>query len=164
MRSAEAGAPRSPAAGGAAADLACAAALAAFAAVYWRAADALPTSLLSDEVGAAGLPQLLAIALAALAVALGARALLGYAAPSERPRLRPFGIVAIGFGYVALAPLLGYAAALALAIAAAMLQFGDRRPLAIGATAVLGAAALWLTFARMLGVSMPAGAWARLLG
>lgn len=146
-------------------DLICAGAMLALAAGYFALADTIPISLLSDAVGADGLPKLLAIALALLAALLAARALIARAPAGVafREHVRPFGIAALGFAYVALAPLLGYVGALALLLAAAAAYFGARAKLTIAATAIGGAIALWLVFARLLGVSMPAGALGRLL-
>jgi len=140
-------------------DLVLAALIAALAALYWRAADEIPRSLLSDAVGADGLPKLLAIGLAICAALLAARALWRRdrrPAPPLGAHLRPLGIPAIGAGYVVLAPIVGYQAAVAALIAAAIFYFGARAPAAIAASAVLGATALWLVFAKALGVAMPA--------
>lgn len=139
-------------------DLLLATLAAALAALYWRAADELPRSLLSDAVGADGLPKLLATALLVAAMLLAGRALWkrdGRAALPPAEHLRPLGIPAIGIGYVLLAPLLGYPLALGLLIAATIIYFGARAPRAILACAVLGAAALWLVFVKALGVAMP---------
>jgi len=140
-------------------ELILAALIAALAAAYWRAADEVPRSLLRDAVGADGLPKLLAIGLAICAIALAARALWhrdGHAGLPLRAHLRPLGIPAIGAGYVVLAPIIGYPAAVAALIAAAIFYFGARAPASIAASAILGAAALWLVFAKALGVAMPA--------
>jgi putative tricarboxylic transport membrane protein len=147
-------------------DLILSAAMLALAAGYATLAGRIPTSLLSDAVGAGGLPRLFALLLALLALLLAGRALLvrepgGLAL---RAHVRPFGIVALGAVYIALAPLLGYVFALALLIAAAIAHFGARAPVTIAANAVAGAVLLWLVFAKMLGIAMPAGAWARLFG
>src|SRR5262245_8131600 len=147
-------------------DLILAAAMLAFAAVYAALAGRIPTSLLSDAVGAGGLPRIFALLLALLALALAGRATLASepAGTRWREHLRPFGIVALGAAYIALAPLAGYVVALALLIAAAIAYFGARAKLMIAANALGGAILLWLVFAKMLGISVPAGAWARLAG
>ena len=147
-------------------DLILSAAMLALAAGYAALANRIPTSLLSDAVGAGGLPLLFALTLALLALLLAGRALLvrESGGMALREHVRPFGIVALGAVYIALAPLLGYVVALALLIAAAIAYFGARAPVAIAANAAGGAVLLWLVFARMLGISMPAGAWARLFG
>ena len=140
-------------------------ALLALAVGYFALAGRIRTSLLSDAVGADGLPKLLAIALGALALMAAARAKLARGDGLRfADHLRPLAIAAIGFAYVALAPLLGYVPALALLIAAAIVHFGARAKAMIAANAIVGALALWLIFARLLGIAMPAGPWARLLG
>jgi hypothetical protein len=143
-------------------DSVCAALGLALAGAYYAAADALPRSLLADGVGADGVPKLLAAALAVLSVAIGARSLLaapaaGDAEPGLVRHLRALGVAALGAAFVLLAPLLGYALALASLVFAAALYYGAApgRPVLI--YAVGAAAALWLIFARGLGVVLPAG-------
>jgi len=112
-----------------------------------------------NEMTLSFLPKLLAIGLAICAALLAARALWRRdrrPAPPLGAHLRPLGIPAIGAGYVVLAPIVGYQAAVAALIAAAIFYFGARAPAAIAASAVLGATALWLVFAKALGVAMPA--------
>ncbi|MBM3524516.1 MAG: tripartite tricarboxylate transporter TctB family protein [Alphaproteobacteria bacterium] len=147
-------------------DLVCAAAALVLAGLYWREADAIPRSLLSDAVGAEGLPKLLAVALATCAVLLAVRAVRrrdGGRLRAWRDHARSLGVIALGAAYVGLAPLLGYSLALALLIAATIVYFGARAPVPIAATAVLGAGALWLIFAKLLSVAMPTSALARWL-
>jgi putative tricarboxylic transport membrane protein len=141
-------------------DLVCAALGLALAGAYYAAADALPTSMLADGVGAGGIPKLLAVALALLSLLLGARSLL----PSSRaavagPHLRALGIAGLGFVYVAAAPHLGYPLALALLVAAATLYYGERLRPTVLVYAIGCAALLWLVFAQLLGIAMPAGGW-----
>lgn len=142
-------------------DLVCAALGLALAGAYYAAADALPTSLLADGVGAAGIPKLLAVALALLSLVLGARSLLASqgAAAVDGSHLRALGIAGLGFVYVAAAPYLGYPFALALLVAAATLYYGERPRPAVVAYAFGCAMLLWLVFAKLLGIAMPAGAW-----
>lgn len=141
----------------------------ALAAAYYAAADALPVSLLADSVGAGGIPKLLAVALAVLSVLVGARSLLAGGAvagadPGAGRHLRALGIAGLGFAYVAAAPYLGYPLAVALVVAATTLYYGATLRVSVLVYAAACAAMLWLVFARMLGVAMPAGAWARLVG
>jgi hypothetical protein len=155
-------------------DLVCAALGLALAVAYYTAADALPQSLLADGVGADGVPKLLAIALALLSVLLVARSLFAgaqrggddrtptLALPLEgggkrEGHLRALGIAALGAAFVALAPFLGYPVALALLLAAATLYYGAAPRPQVALYAAGGAAVLWLVFARVLGVAMPAG-------
>lgn len=152
-------------------DLTCAALGWALAAATWIGASRLPRSLLSDEFGAEGLPRGLAVALAATSTLIALRAFWpgrgeGIAEASAlgaaRDHARAFGIVALGFGYVLLAPWLGYIPAAVLLIGATAWYYGARPSLSLLAVAVGGALFLWWIFARMLAVSMPAGFWTRL--
>ncbi|HSD43300.1 MAG TPA: tripartite tricarboxylate transporter TctB family protein [Burkholderiales bacterium] len=150
-------------------DLVCAALALALAGAYYVAADALPTSLLADGVGAGGIPKLLAVALGVLCVLLGARSLVAGAAAASTvagigDHLRALGVAGLGLAYVAAAPHLGYPLAVALLLAATTLYYGASLRLTVLVYALGCAAVLWLVFARMLGVAMPAGVWARLLG
>lgn len=146
-------------------DLVCAALGLALAAAYYTAADALPRSLLADDVGADGVPKLLAVALAALSALLGARGLLGGKRATRAGggevglsrHLRALGVAALGAAFVALAPYLGYPLALGLLLLGATLYYGAAPAPRVVLYAVAAAGVLWLVFARVLGVSMPAG-------
>ena len=142
-------------------DLVCAALGLALAGAYYAAADAIPTSLLADGVGAGGIPKLLAVALGLLSLLLGARSLVlgSPAAAADGPHLRALGIAGLGFVYVAAAPHLGYPLAIALLVAAATLYYGELLRPAVVVYAIGCAAALWLVFAKLLGVAMPAAGW-----
>lgn len=130
--------------------LACAGAGLALAAAYWLAADALPRSALADEVGADGVPKLLAIVLAALSL------LIGFSRDAESPPASPksLGVAGLGFLYVAIVSFTGYLVAASLLAAAAAYYYGARGrsvlPFAV-ATALL----LWGVFAKALGVALP---------
>ena len=153
-------------------DIACALLGWALALAFWLGAARLPRSMLSDAFGADGLPKGLALALAGVSTLIVVRALWlqhrgqtpifrGEENGGLTPHLKALGIVAIGFGYVLLAPWIGFLPAVAVLILATTLYYGAApRPMAF-AMAVVGAVVLWLIFARMLGVSMPVGFWAR---
>ena len=137
-------------------DLAFAAAGLALAAAYWWAANELPKSMLSDAVGADGVPKTLALALAALSILVGLRALLrkDEAAPGAGSA-RALGIAVLGFLYVLLAPYVGYVVAITLLAAAAALYYGAPRKWTVGAFALGTAGVLWLVFGAMLGIALP---------
>jgi len=141
-------------------DLTCAAFGVALACAYYAAAAALPRSLLADDVGADGVPKLLAMLLALLSIAIGVRGALrgaGDGGIALRRHARAFGVAALGAAYLAAVPLLGFAPALALLLLAAMLYYGAAlRPPAL-LYALVGAAILWLIFAQGLGLAVPAG-------
>jgi putative tricarboxylic transport membrane protein len=141
-------------------------ALLGLAAAYYWALRQIPDSSLSDEVGAQGLPLILAILLAGLAVAIVLR---GLAVSRRRqpaseasadddetaPPRRALGFVAIAAGYVLVTPLVGFAPALALLIAAVAVFEGTRPSWRVAAVAVAGAFAFWLLFVQILGVEQP---------
>ena len=136
------------------------------AAVYYWATLRIPDSSLSDEVGAQGLPRILAYLLGVLAVLIIARGLLmarkavvavagDEAAEPEAPPLRAIGFLAIAAGYVVLAPIAGYAVALGLLIAAVALYEGVTPSWRVAVVAAGGAIVFWLLFVQLLGVEQP---------
>lgn len=146
--------------------------LLAIAAAYYLASGTIAESTLSDEVGATGLPHLLAALLAFIAVALMARAALAHraarrAAGPARDLAedeedgaslpRAVGLLLLGAAYVVLLPLLGYVIAVALLIAGVALYEGAARNWIIPAAALGGAALYWAIFVKLLGVHQPTG-------
>src|SRR5690348_10470927 len=84
---------------------------------YYAAAAALPVSLLSDEVGADGIPKALAVALGLCSIVLLLRATLWKtSAAGEDDRraagwqahLKAAGLLAIAVAYVVVTPFIGY--------------------------------------------------------
>jgi cell division protein FtsW (lipid II flippase) len=145
--------------------------LLALAGAYGAASTGIADSSLSDAVGARGLPVLLAGGLAVLALLLVGKGLLALragapqpeaAGDTERPAgpLRAAGLVAIGVGYMAVAPLLGYAPAIALLVGAVALYEGARPTPLLLAVAAGAGAGFWLVFVRLLGTTQPAFPWA----
>ncbi len=146
-------------------DLVGAVALLAIAVAYYVLARNLDATALADEVGPAGLPLIYATLLAVLAVMLGVSALVSrtqaVSAPRDEPRpsrrlRRAAGVLAIGVGYLVVAPVIGYPFAVALAIAAMALHEGERPSLRLALVACAGAAVLYWLFDFVLGVAMPA--------
>jgi len=134
-------------------------------AYYWATLQ-IPDSSLSDEVGAQGLPRILAILLAAVAVLIVLRGIVlarkhPLASPADvdddrdAPPRRALGFLAIAAGYVAVAPLIGFAPALALLIAAVAFYEGMKPSWHMAVIAVSGALAFWLLFVQLLGVEQP---------
>lgn len=148
-------------------DMICGAVGLAIALGYYALAGALPVSLLSDEIGAAGVPKSLAIGLGLCSLLLVGRAAVtrGSAAIifNALTHARALGITAIGAAYAAFAPLVGYAPAVALLIAGTALYFGTRLTARLIVVAALGAVLLWALFVRMLGIPMPDGTLLRML-
>lgn len=134
-------------------NLVCAALGLALAAVYWLAADALPTSLLSDAIGAGGVPKGIAVALAVFSIAV---AFSKAPPPAEHGNpLKALGIAAIGFAYVAVVSLLGYFVSITAIAGAAALYYGAPRRWGVLAFALGSATVLWVLFAWMLRIPMP---------
>jgi hypothetical protein len=145
----------------------------------------IPDSLLSDSVGAGGLPRLLGWAAGAIGVLLCARGLLARAlngaspaGPNDRrprlrgdrlggdaghrasahPHLRALGLLAILAAYVALAPWLGYAVATGLLLAAAASYAGAPRDRQLVLVPVAAGLLFWLLFVVAFGIPMPGSA------
>ena len=126
----------------------------ALAAACWAGAEALPVSLLSDEVGAGGVPKGLALVLAALSLAI---ALVPDKdeKPAKQNHFKALGIAALGFAYVVLAPLLHYFIAVALLAGGAAAYYGARRPAGMALFALGSAALLWAAFGALLAIPLP---------
>ncbi|MGB3416093.1 MAG: tripartite tricarboxylate transporter TctB family protein [Mesorhizobium sp.] len=155
----------------------------ALAVAYWFGADALPKSRLGGQVGADGLPKLLAISLAVLSAALAAQTLAymrkerragAVAKPADadgddnphgwKSHARAFGLIAIGAVYLALLPHLGYAVSAALLLLVVSTYCGLKPSWRTLVFAVVGGAAFYIIFVRVLQVPLPAGLWPTLLG
>ncbi len=139
------------------------------AAAYWAAADRIPVSLLSDNVGADGAPKMLAVALATCSALLVVATRLRTApaagdedgSPSDRRRghLRAIGLLAGLGAYALLLPVLGYPLALALLIGGTAVYGGARPTLSLVAISIVGGVGFWLFFSKFLGVLLPLGWW-----
>jgi putative tricarboxylic transport membrane protein len=140
--------------------------LLAVAVAYYWATGLIFDSSLSDEVGAQGLPRMLAFLLAGLALLIVGRGLV----TARRPQLvadadhddekvaatpRALGFLAIAVGYVVVAPLFGFGPALALLIAAIAMYEGMRPSWRLALVAAGGAFVFWLLFVQILGVEQP---------
>ncbi len=133
-------------------DHVCAALGVAIAATVWLAADALPVSLLSDNVGAGGVPKGIAILLGLLSILAG----FSKPGPAEaQDHLKALGIAGLGFLYVAIAPLLGYFVSASALAGGAALYYGAPRRWGVLAFALGTAGVLWLLFGRLLGIALP---------
>lgn len=134
---------------------------------YSLLADAVPTSLLSDQVGAGGVPKVLSgalIVLGAIQVWRGAR--IGGAEGTFDVRVhgRALGLLAMGCGYVVVMPHLGFLLTTAVLIVAVSVYAGiklGRDLLVVGA---VSGVAFWVIFAKLLGIAMPSGVLAGVLG
>jgi len=130
----------------------------ALAGAYYASALTIQDSLLSDEVGAAGLPKGLAIALGLSGALL---ALRSSAASTIRVKLalkpQALGLLAILAAYIIVLPFAGYPLALAALVAGVALLAGAKLDLTFALTAAGAGLGFWLIFAHLLGIAMPAG-------
>ncbi len=140
--------------------------LLAIAGVYHLAIGSIAESTLSDEVGATGLPRMLALILAFLAVALIGRALLARRAAvvadasddkETASPARAVGLLLFGAGYIVLLPIVGYVVGVMLLIAGVALYEGAAWTWKVPVIAAGGAALYWAIFVKLLGVPQPAG-------
>jgi hypothetical protein len=144
--------------------------LIALAAAYYIATGTIAESTLSDEIGATGLPRLLAMLLAFIGLALIARtafvalaarrANVPQAAADEEegaPLPRAVGLLLIGGAYVVLLPFIGYFLSVALLIGAVAFYEGAARSWVLPTAALGGATLYWAIFVKLLGVHQPAG-------
>ncbi len=158
-------------------DLICALLLLLAAVGYYLASLGISRSALADEVGATGLPNVYAAALAALAIALVIKSFLsrrfahGAGRASENDirgvgvkLLRASGMLAIGVGYVAVVNFTGYALTLVAVIALVAVYQGERMGWRLAGIAVGGGVLFFCFFNLVLGIDMPAGFWPALAG
>ena len=135
--------------------------------VYWHAADDIQRSFLSDEVGADGVPKLLATTLGVLGVVVLARAVAARRTAGDddgrsvAAHLRALGLLLLCGAYVALMPVIGYFVATVALICAVAVYAGQPLRRGVVITAVAGSGVLWLVFDHLLGVSLPPGFWLR---
>jgi putative tricarboxylic transport membrane protein len=132
--------------------------LIALAGAYYAAADTISDSLLSDTVGAAGLPKLLAVALGLCGALLAVRS-QGPGALRVKLDVAPraVALTVLLAAYVAVLPSLGYALGMGVLIAAIALLAGARSVPALAVTAVAAGIGFWLIFVRLFHITMPAG-------
>jgi hypothetical protein len=144
--------------------------LVAVAGTYYAWSTQIADSTLSDEIGAGGLPKVLAAILVILGLSLIARTLLSMRlrpAPAaenadeekdENAALpRAIGFILFGAGYVFLLPFVGYIAATALLIGAIAIYEGAPRTWVVPTAAVGGGLLYWAIFVKLLGVNQPMG-------
>ena len=137
-------------------------ALMGFAAAYYAGALAIPDSLLSDEVGAAGLPKALGLALGACGALLAVRS-QGFAPMRVRLDMAPqaLGLVGVLIAYILVLPVAGYPLAMAALVAVAALLAGARLTPWLAVTAAAAGLGFWLIFVTLFGIAMPAGLLSR---
>jgi hypothetical protein len=158
-------------------------AMLAGAGLYWLGADGIPISPLDGAVNAAAMPKTLAYALGAFAILLIVRALsietmarraaaqagepepaLPATAPKIGTHLRAVGVLGIGVGYLLILYLTGYLIAAALLIMAMATYVGARFGPRLAAVAIALAVGFHVVFVELLGIPLPPGLLAPLLG
>lgn len=149
--------------------------LLALAAGYYWLTRSIPSSSLSDEVGADGLPKLLAAALGVVAVLILSKSLLAGRRPAavtsddgaekyeHAPLGRALGFVLIGIGYMVVAPQVGFALGIAALIVAVAMYERQALSLKLVAVAAGGGLGFWLAFVLFLGSEQPFSALLALL-
>ena len=133
---------------------------------YLFEASQIQQSLLADDVGADGVPRMLAFGMAAVGGGLILREAVRrpkqaaepeQAASETSPHTRALGLLAILIVYVIVTPQLGYALSMAGLLAASAVYAGARPGVTLAVTALSGAVCFWVMFKFLLGIAMPAG-------
>ena len=139
---------------------------------YYRIALNIPRSQLSDVVGAASFPKLLAVILAILSSFLVISGLKAEFMPGKAKEvkitddakafLRAGGTVLIGIGYLLVIQWTGYAVAATLLIVAMLVYNHEKISWkAVGISAGAGVF-LWFLFAVLFDIPVPQGVWIKL--
>lgn len=135
--------------------------------VYYYFAGGISHSMLSDQVGADGLPKLYAVALGLLGAFLMARSLLFRTASAENivfsprdilPHLRALGLLGLGVGYLLLISNLGYLLTIFLLLITVTVYCGAQFNFRLFFTSAVGSAIFWLVFVKMFSMPLPTGA------
>jgi putative tricarboxylic transport membrane protein len=140
---------------------------------YYYMADALPRSLLSDEVGADGFPKLLAISLFLLSVimvvmgvftrpSVTAAEAQEKAVTERHAALKAAGMFLLGVGYLAVVTWVGYPVAVGLLIAGVLLFQRETLSLKLVIIACFGGIFFWFFFVIVLKIPLPSGIWSDL--
>ena len=141
--------------------------------LYYKMADALPHSLLSDNVGADGFPKLLAVSLFVFSSVMLLIGLFKRRAPNtteaqekkaheKQAALKAAGMLLLGVVYLLLVSLIGYPLAVGFLIAAVLLYYKEAFSLKVVITAAIGGLFFWAFFVFALEIPMPMGIWAKL--
>jgi len=137
-------------------------------AVYYAMARAIPSSQLADAIGPQALPKAYAVLLALFSLVLIGRSIArraeARARTSERPPLwRVAGMLAIGAGYIVVAPWLGYALSIAGLLLATTYYQGGAINRQVALVDASGAIFFWFLFVVLMGIPQPPGWWPSLL-
>lgn len=124
--------------------------------------DEVPAAI-SQGMGPTAFPRLVAIVIMLLSVWLFIAGRRGDE-PLERIDPVVFVVIAGAIGFMGVVWLVGITVAMGIAILALGLVWGERRRLALTATAVLLPAAIWLLFVKGLKVTLPVGVLGQTIG
>lgn len=136
-----------------------------FGGLYRQQAHSIENSLLSDAVGAGGVPGAIGGLMLLVGAGLTAKALWNLwrapvpeDGPPNWPRHRmALSLLAVLAAYVAALPVLGYLLAMPLLMAGVAWLAGARAHRTVLLVAAVGGPLLWFTFDRVLQVRLPAG-------
>lgn len=125
------------------------------------------SSSLADTVGPAGIPKVLGMLMIVLGFILCLQSSIRYlklkqaSAPEwsgqQTRLLRAGGLLLLGIAYLLIVNTLGYALSVAILIMLTSLYLGARFSWRVPTIAAAGGLTLWLIFAKVLGIAMPAG-------
>lgn len=139
-----------------------------FAGIYYYLSNDIHRSLLSDQVGADGLPKLYAMILGVLGIALTVKSLAFRTASAAKAEpasetvtplghLRAMGLLGLGVAYLLLISKLGYLVTIFLLLIAVTVYCGAKLNLRLLLINAAGSVVFWLVFAKMFSVSLPSG-------
>ena len=142
--------------------------VAGIAGAYSFQATRIPTNLLSDGVGAGGLPFLLGLLVASLGLVLAGRSAIVLARAKStgsseddglfsRAHLKGFLLFLVGVGYLLLVPVVGYLVGVFLLIATTAILAGLNPSLRNALTAAAIAMVLALIFVTLMHTAQPEG-------
>ncbi len=139
----------------------------ATAGIYYYATTDIPRSLLSDNVGADGLPKVYAVALALLGVVSLAHWFRARASASPLDvdsdaapllqHVRVLGLLLLGVVYLVLVAGLGYPLTIFLFIATVALYCGAKLDVKLLLISAGGGVVFWLVFVKAFGLPLPTG-------
>lgn len=137
-------------------------------AYYWVASN-IPRSQLSDVVGAASYPKLLAMVLAVLSLLLIVSGIMAKPPKgdnrTEKNRedtkefLKAGGTILIGIGYLVIIKWTGYAIAVSLLMIAMLMYNHEKLSWKSAGTSIIGGIFFWFVFAFLFDIPVPEGVW-----
>jgi cell division protein FtsW (lipid II flippase) len=137
-------------------------------AYYWIATQ-IPRSQLSDVVGAASYPKLLAIVLAILSLFLVVSGVLTKPPVGENQKekheedkkefLKAGGTILIGIGYLIVIKWTGYAIAVTLLMIAMLMYNHEKLSWKSAGISIIGGVFFWFVFAFLFDIPVPEGVW-----